>query len=182
VMNQVYDMDLSVFDPTFLEKSFERRYIASGIDDPEQYYNCLVNNCVEAEAFYRSLHINYSCFFRDSMTFAVLEHRLFPDILSGRPEGSEIRIWSAGCANGQEAYSIGILLSERIEVICSNLLFYYTPDLQKNIIKKLLGAVSDSGYLVTGDIEKSVFINELEIHRISTPAAVFQNSRRRLIV
>ena len=55
VMNRVYGMDLSVFDPAFLENTFERRHMISGVGDPEQYYHCLVNNCVEADVFYECI-------------------------------------------------------------------------------------------------------------------------------
>jgi len=115
IMNQVYGRDLSVFNTDFLEKSFKRRSKETGIADFAEYGCYIKNNSMEADALYRSLYINFSQFFRDPMTYALLEKRIFPCILAGRPEGSEIRIWSAGCADGQEAYSLGILLAEIIE-------------------------------------------------------------------
>ena len=49
-------------------------------------------------------------FFRDPETFAVLRERVIPDILAGKPEGAAVRVWVAGCASGEEAYSLALTL------------------------------------------------------------------------
>jgi len=115
VMKQRHDRDISIFDQSFLLKSLERRWIATGVNNTAEYCSCLEENHTEADAFYSSLHITFSQFFRNPLTFALLEQLILPNLISHRPDGREIRIWSAGCSNGQEAYSMGMLLSDLAE-------------------------------------------------------------------
>jgi len=74
----------------------------------------LVRDRTEAETFHSLLHVGYSTFFRDPLTFALLETRVLPELIEkGSQNGcSGLRIWSAGCAAGQEAWSVAILLDE----------------------------------------------------------------------
>ena len=61
----------------------------------------------------KELLISVTNFFRDPEAFQALEQRVVP-VLFQRPSGAEqVRVWSAGCATGEEAYSIAILLAER---------------------------------------------------------------------
>ena len=112
VMKTKYCMDISAYDPTFLFKSAEKRILASGVSGIQGYLDYLSENAAEAETFFDSLHITYSQFFRDPMTFALLEQFVLPRIVAEKPEGSEVRVWSAGCAGGQEAYSVAMLISD----------------------------------------------------------------------
>jgi len=111
LMKQKYDKDISIYGEAFLLKSIENRCLTNVISNAAEYCSYLEKDSKEADAFYTTLHIDYSQFFRDPMTFALLEQNIFPNILSNKSKG-EIRIWSAGCSNGQEAYSLAILLSD----------------------------------------------------------------------
>ena len=210
VMNRVYGMDLSVFDPAFLENTFERRHMISGVGDPEQYYHCLVNNCVEADVFYECIETTGKDYrfriFAADISSEALEAGAAGEYDENAVRDVKLKYLNKYFIRQRGIYHVIPRLKQHVNfsrydlldqstanppesvygnfdiVMCSNLLFYYTPDLQKSIIRKLLASVSDKGYLVTGDIEKSAIINESEIHRISTPTSVFQNSRRRLTV
>lgn len=114
IMKETYGKDLTIFDDAFLTKSLERRISATAIKAAD-YLLILQDNNHEADLLMASFNITYSQFFRNSMTFAVLEQLVLPQLLSRKPEGGEIRVWSAGCSTGQEAYSIGILLDEMIK-------------------------------------------------------------------
>lgn len=113
IMNERYGKDLSMYDETFLLKSLERRMVATGVKKPD-YGTYLEENSIEAQILYESLNINYTQFFRNSLTFAMLEQLILPSIMNRKANGGEIRVWSAGCSTGQEAYTIGILLSELV--------------------------------------------------------------------
>jgi chemotaxis methyl-accepting protein methylase len=78
------------------------------------YLQLLSRNRGEGETIAQFLHIHHSKFFRDPLTFALLEHRLLPGLANAKActDYPEIRAWSAGCAAGEEAYSIAILLGE----------------------------------------------------------------------
>jgi chemotaxis protein methyltransferase CheR len=122
-MKQTYGRDLSIYDKAFLMKSLERRWIETKVNNVNEYCDYIEKNNSEADVFYKSLHITFSQFFRDSVTFATLEQNVLPSIISCKPEGSEIRIWSAGCSNGQEAYSIAMLISDFAEAMGTKIRF-----------------------------------------------------------
>jgi len=114
-MDRIHGLDISSFDPSFLVRTLERRLQATGCVSAMNYLaERLVKDPLEAEALHRSLHVGYSVFFRDPLTFALLETRVLPDLVEkGRKAGrGGLRVWSAGCAAGQEAWSVAILLDE----------------------------------------------------------------------
>jgi len=114
VMHQAHDLDVSAYDESFLIKSFSRRQSATSCKSTDAYLQHLSAEPAEAEAFYRSLTIPYSEFFRNPFTFGLLEKRLLPDLFANKKSSGqgELRVWSAGCAAGQEPWSIAILLEE----------------------------------------------------------------------
>lgn len=67
---------------------------------------------MERAALYASLHVTYSEFFRNPIAFGLLEQLLLPTLVEAKARNGhgEIRIWSAGCAAGQEVWSVAILL------------------------------------------------------------------------
>ncbi|MEI8190326.1 MAG: CheR family methyltransferase, partial [candidate division NC10 bacterium] len=111
-MRQAHGRDLSQFDESFLIKSIEKRLAATACGTAAAYLERLADDRAEAEALCDSLRIGYSEFFRDPLTFALLERVVLPALVQEKSGGPEIRIWSAGCAAGQEAYSVAILLEE----------------------------------------------------------------------
>lgn len=114
VMGRVHGLNILQYDESFLSKSLERRLAATGIRTLPAYSEFLSENRTEAEAFYNSLNIAYSEFFRNPLAFSFLEQVILPRIMANKEKSgrAEIRIWSAGCAAGQEAYSIAMLLDE----------------------------------------------------------------------
>lgn len=113
VMEQSHGRDLSLYNETFLANSLEKRRQASACVNTAAYLHRLAEDATEAEALHRSLRVVYSEFFRNPLTFALLEQLVLPGLIKDkiRRQG-EIRIWSAGCAAGQEAWSVAILLDE----------------------------------------------------------------------
>lgn len=112
-MKEVYGRDVSCYSPSFLESAVEKRRLAGHLAQDASNCERLRKDPAEADIFYRSLRVTFSRFFRDPMTFALLEQVLFPEIMARKAGGSEIRIWSAGCASGQEPYSLAMLLSDQ---------------------------------------------------------------------
>ena len=111
--------DISMYDESFLAQSIEKRMTETGCGSPEEFNSLLLSDSGEEDAFYGSLHINYSEFFRNPLTFAVLEEIVLPELIrKAHDQGRrELRIWSAGCASGQEPYSVAILLEELMESV-----------------------------------------------------------------
>lgn len=239
------NFDGSKYDESFLEKTLEKRMKESHCESESTYFDYLQQSHIEAQEYIRSLSVCYSEFFRNPLTFAVLERVVLPGIIYSKKKNNqhEIRIWTAACAAGQETYSIAMLLNEyttdnkikfrifatdqseeQIEyaqkgvyklselsslsvgrlanwllkeddnycikpelkehiefstfdlfskefsspptsifgdfdfIMCSNLLFYYNPEFQKVILKKVKNCLSSDGFLVTGETEREILI------------------------
>ena len=112
-----HGLDVSNFSEDFLARSFERRRQVLADMSAPAYMRLLEQEKPEADVFMRSLEIHHSEFFRDPLVFALLEQRLLPELARTKATSDypELRVWSAGCAAGQEAYSIAILLRELSE-------------------------------------------------------------------
>jgi len=111
-------LDLSRYDESFLAQSIEKRRKATIGETPRDYLQRLITDDSEVEAFTHALHINYSEFFRNPLAFSVLEQLILPKLIMERTlsHQREIRIWSAGCAAGQEVWSVAILLDELLRL------------------------------------------------------------------
>jgi len=116
IIRQAAGCDVSSFDEVFLAKSVARRIAASGAADAAEYGQRLADDRQEAETLLRSLLVCHSEFFREPLSFALLEALVLPELVRRKKQSGqrEIRIWSAGCAAGQEAYSVAILLDELV--------------------------------------------------------------------
>lgn len=110
-------MDISMYDTSFLEKVINSRMAALSCETSEDYLLFLGNQHGESTKLLNQLSNSYSEFFRNPLTFAYLEQIVLPMLIGQKMNvgEKEIRIWSAACASGQEAYSIAILCDELIE-------------------------------------------------------------------
>jgi len=112
ILSKSYGIDISMYNTTFLNKAIQKRIAEAQCESAEGYCNFLLQNSAEKDLFLTSLQISYSTFFRNSLTFSVIEQIVLPSVIgkksiSGR---NEIRIWSAACAAGQEAYSLAMVM------------------------------------------------------------------------
>lgn len=108
-----YNLDFSKYKPPTVGRRIQRRMEFNEINDPGAYAALLAREPEELDRLYRDLLIGVTEFFRDAKAFHKLEEEVFPEIFRGRGADEDIRVWSAGCATGEEAYSLAILLSEQ---------------------------------------------------------------------
>lgn len=111
-MNSVHGFDVSQYDYAFLKQTIEKRCAAIETKKYFDYDIYLSNNLEEAQNLFHALNINYTEFFRNTLTYAHLEHWILPRLIEKKSPDSELRIWSAGCSSGQEAYSIAMLVEK----------------------------------------------------------------------
>lgn len=106
--------DFIKYDNIFLEQVIEKRMFNLNCHSAEDYYNVLTSDSNEADVLADSLQISFSEFFRNRLTYEVLETVVLPEIISNNLSANrkEIRIWSMACAGGHEAYSLAIILKE----------------------------------------------------------------------
>ncbi len=104
--------DFREYRQTMLTRRLARRLHARGADTYAKYACILDQDPTEYNRLFDDLTINVTSFFRDDIAFRALEEVVLP-CLAGKG-ARNIRIWSAGCATGEEPYSIGILLLEML--------------------------------------------------------------------
>jgi chemotaxis methyl-accepting protein methylase len=106
------DLDLSSYKSTFIARRLAVRMQARDCADYSAYGRLLRQDPAEYKALFDSLSINLTRFFRDPTTFQSLEECFLPELVQSRAAGRRLRAWSAGCAGGEEPYSLAILLRE----------------------------------------------------------------------
>jgi two-component system CheB/CheR fusion protein len=100
--------------PTILRR-LQRRIIAVGASDLAGYTKYLEGHPDEYQRLASSFLIKVTDFMRDQELFDILRTQVIPDVVAAsRKRGNELRFWSAGCATGEEAYSLAILLLEAL--------------------------------------------------------------------
>jgi two-component system CheB/CheR fusion protein len=109
--------DFSLYKQKTMIRRVERRMAVHQIDRLDGYVRYLQKNPAEGEALFRDLLIGVTSFFRDPEAFTALEEKVIPQLIAGKPAGATIRVWSPGCSTGEEAYSLAILLQERLEAL-----------------------------------------------------------------
>ena len=85
------------------------------IEDMPTYARYLKEHVGEVHRLFKELLINVTCFFRDPNAFAELKNAILPQLLADKPTDTLFRIWVAGCASGEEAYSIAMVLREYMD-------------------------------------------------------------------
>ena len=113
--------DFSQYKKNTVRRRVERRMANHQIERLDGYVSYLQKNPVEAEALFRDLLIGVTNFFRDPEAFAALEAQVIPRLCDDKPAGALMRVWVPGCSTGEEAYSIAILLQERLDVLKQSL-------------------------------------------------------------
>ncbi|MFA6009821.1 MAG: chemotaxis protein CheB [Desulfobacteraceae bacterium] len=112
--------DFSQYKPSTIQRRIERRMAVHQIETMAGYVKYMQQTLPEVELLFRDLLIGVTFFFRDPNAFKALEEKIILKLCSGKSVGSAIRVWVTGCSTGEEAYSIAILIKERMEELKRN--------------------------------------------------------------
>jgi two-component system, chemotaxis family, CheB/CheR fusion protein len=107
-------IDFTGYKPSTVVRRIERRIGIAQLDNLDEYLQFLQQSEQEVAALGRDLLINVTRFFRDGEVFAVLRDEILPAILKRAAPRKTLRIWVPGCATGEEAYSIAMLVQELV--------------------------------------------------------------------
>jgi two-component system, chemotaxis family, CheB/CheR fusion protein len=105
-------VDFASYKHATLNRRMRRRMLQQRIVKLEDYLTYLQANPAQLDALYRDILIGVTSFFRDPEAFEFLQARILPQIALQQLGKSPIRVWVAGCATGEEAYSVAICLIE----------------------------------------------------------------------
>lgn len=111
-VSTVHDFDLRGYKRSTLYRRLRKRMLDTGCGSPEEYLRRLDGDPQEHAALVSTLLIHVTEFFRDPEAWEFLEHECLAPALHARPPREPVRVWSAGCATGEEAYSIAITLAD----------------------------------------------------------------------
>ena len=112
MLQEEYGIDFTHYKPSTVTRRIERRLALARSADIDEYLRRLKSDRGELDVLYRDLLIEVTRFFRDEQAFQVLESQVLPDLLARQPREAPLRLWVAGCATGEEAYSLAILLED----------------------------------------------------------------------
>ncbi len=107
------DRDFSRYKRSTVLRRIARRMQLNYIEDLHAYLDRLRERPEEVRALADDLLITVTHFFRDPEVFEKLEHEVVPRLFHKRTSQDSIRIWSVGCATGEEAYSLAMLMAEQ---------------------------------------------------------------------
>ena len=111
--------DFSQYKLSTINRRIERRMAVHQLDAIASYVKFLQQTPAEVDDLFRDLLIGVTNFFRDPEAFKTLEEQAIPKLFEGKSAENVVRAWVPGCSTGEEAYSIAILLQERLEKLKS---------------------------------------------------------------
>lgn len=105
-------LDFTAYKRPTISRRLQRRMAAVGVDELESYRRYVDRNPEELNQLVAHFLIKVTEFFRDPELFAALRERVLPALIAEARNRGELRIWSAGCATGEEAYSVAMLVAD----------------------------------------------------------------------
>jgi two-component system CheB/CheR fusion protein len=109
-------IDFSSYKEPTIRRRLQRRMMDTNSATLEEYVRYVRRHPEEYDRLANSFLIKVTDFFRDTDLFTCLREQVLPGLIDeARKRGNELRLWSAGCATGEEAYSLAILVSELLD-------------------------------------------------------------------
>jgi two-component system, chemotaxis family, CheB/CheR fusion protein len=117
ILREHLDHDFSEYRSQTFMRRVARRMQVLNLTDLDDYVAKLKADVNEVSALFRDLLIRVTSFFRDKEIFEALEANVIPVLFAGRKADQTVRIWVPGCATGEEAYSLAMLLREHMSKV-----------------------------------------------------------------
>ena len=113
-LRETRGFDFSGYKRTTLLRRVEKRMTQVGVKGHAAYLEYLQAHPEEFATLFNTILINVTSYFRDAAAWEYLRDEILPKIIEGKAPYEPIRVWSAGVASGEEAYSVAMLLSEAL--------------------------------------------------------------------
>src|SRR5215470_5122494 len=113
-LHRDHNFDLGGYKRTTLKRRTGKRLQALGLTTYGEYRDYLEEHPEEYENFFNTLLINVSRFFRDPEAWDCLKEKVVHELVSRARTDGILRVWSAGCSHGQEAYTVAMVLFQEL--------------------------------------------------------------------
>jgi two-component system, chemotaxis family, CheB/CheR fusion protein len=129
--------DFTGYKRTSLARRIRKRMQEAGAGDYFDYRDRLESSAEEFSFLFNTVLINVTGFFRDAETWTYLQREVMPELLADAGQVREIRVWSAGCASGEEAYSLAIAFAEALGIEeCAKRVKIYGTDVDDDALRE----------------------------------------------
>ncbi|MCY2967176.1 MAG: response regulator [Planctomycetota bacterium] len=113
-------IDFASYKPETVRRRIERRLGLLNVPSVDEYADRLIANPAEVNRLYKDLLIGVTRFFRDPEAFELLRREVIPGLVGALGRDDDFRVWVAGCATGEEAYSIAMIVQECLDELPRN--------------------------------------------------------------
>jgi chemotaxis methyl-accepting protein methylase len=113
-LKQVEQVDLTGYKRPTLLRRIQIRMQQVRVEHYQDYFDHLKQQPDEVTHLLNTIFINFTYFFRDRPVWDCLKNEIIPKIIANKASNEPIRVWSAGCASGEETYSLAMLLAEAL--------------------------------------------------------------------
>ncbi|MEV0319288.1 CheR family methyltransferase [Streptomyces sp. NPDC050658] len=128
--------DFTGYKRSTLGRRIRKRMGDVGVQDYADYRDLLETDTVEFRSLFNTILINVTSMFRDPDAWELLQREVVPQLLADVAPEDEIRVWSAGCSSGEEAYSLAIMFAEALGVDESlNRVKIYATDVDEEALR-----------------------------------------------
>ncbi len=121
------------YKPDYLQRRIQSRMRIKKVESYAEYNSLLISDRTEQEALRNALTINVTKFWRDPEVFDLIKREIIPEI---RRRKQKIRIWSAGCATGEEPYTLALMVHEARILYPDVQVTIFASDIDKEALKK----------------------------------------------
>ncbi|GGY61347.1 CheR family methyltransferase [Streptomyces xanthochromogenes] len=129
--------DFTGYKRSTLSRRIRKRMGDAGVHDYADYRDLLETDADEFRTLFNTILINVTSVFRDPEAWALLEREVVPEVIANVPPEDEIRVWSAGCSSGEEAYTLAIMFAEALGVDESlNRVKIYATDVDEEALRQ----------------------------------------------
>ncbi|MBF0518811.1 MAG: tetratricopeptide repeat protein [Nitrospirae bacterium] len=137
-----------------------------GLSSADEYYSLISQSQAQFERLINLITINETYFMREPAHYRVLTSKILPELMANKPKGVKIKLFSAGCATGEELYSMIISVSETFGTTALDLFYFFGADIDNSVIDKAQRAVYGSASFRSFPelLRKKYFTQEDETH------------------
>ena len=154
MLQDEFGIDFTDYKPSTVTRRIERRLALAHSQDIEEYVKRLKLDRGELDVLYRDLLVGVTRFFRDESAFELIERQVLPELLQKAPTDAPLRLWVAGCATGEEAYSLAIVLSDLMSKLGEREVKIFATDVHRGSLERAARAIYDEQTLANVSSER----------------------------